>query len=218
MIPPVSTSAQTGGPTAPAAAQSSFTKGTDFTVFLKMLTTQMQNQNPLNPVEAADFAVQLATFSGVEQQVQTNQLLSRLTERMIGDDFGSWLDSDVATSDTVTVSDTSLRLGLPPAATGATRQDFVLTSPSGAEVLRLPLMPGQQELLLDVSAAGASPVLPGTYSAQVQSFRGQEQLSSAPVQEFARVTEVRRGPDGLTLVLANGTTARPADITSIRSR
>ncbi len=50
----------------------------DYTTFLKMLTTQMQNQDPLNPIESTDFAIQLATFSGVEQQVQTNQLLSGL--------------------------------------------------------------------------------------------------------------------------------------------
>ena len=41
----------------------------DFQTFLTMLTTQLQNQDPLNPVESSDFAVQLATFSGVEQQV-----------------------------------------------------------------------------------------------------------------------------------------------------
>ncbi len=45
-----------------------------------MLTVQMKNQDPLNPIQSSDFAVQLATFSGVEQQVRTNELLSRLAE------------------------------------------------------------------------------------------------------------------------------------------
>lgn len=44
----------------------------DFETFLKMLTTQIKNQDPLNPMEGTEFAVQLATFSGVEQQVMTN--------------------------------------------------------------------------------------------------------------------------------------------------
>ena len=48
----------------------------DFETFLKMLTTQMENQDPLNPVESAEFAMQLATFSGVEQQIRTNGLLA----------------------------------------------------------------------------------------------------------------------------------------------
>ena len=56
----------------------------DFETFLLMLTTQLENQDPLNPIESQDFAVQLATFSGVEQQVLTNDLLSDL-----GQGFGS---------------------------------------------------------------------------------------------------------------------------------
>lgn len=56
--------------------------GSDFETFLKMLTTQMKNQDPLNPMEASDFAVQLATFSSVEQQVLTNNILSGLSDQM----------------------------------------------------------------------------------------------------------------------------------------
>ena len=53
----------------------------DFNTFLRMLTVQMQNQDPLNPIDSADYAVQLATFSGVEQQVRTNQLAGRRWQR-----------------------------------------------------------------------------------------------------------------------------------------
>ena len=61
--PPAGSGAGAGAPAA------SFSGG-DFQTFLKMLTTQIKNQDPLNPMEGSDFAVQLATFSGVEQQVQ----------------------------------------------------------------------------------------------------------------------------------------------------
>ena len=44
--------------------------------FLTLLVAQLQNQDPMNPIDSADYAVQLATFSGVEQQVRTNQLLA----------------------------------------------------------------------------------------------------------------------------------------------
>lgn len=50
----------------------------DFETFLVMLTAQLQNQDPLNPMDSSDYAVQLATFSGVEQQVLTNELLRGL--------------------------------------------------------------------------------------------------------------------------------------------
>jgi len=51
----------------------------DFETFLKMLTAQMENQDPLDPMDSADYATQLATFSGVEQQVLTNDLLQVLS-------------------------------------------------------------------------------------------------------------------------------------------
>ena len=54
------------------APSSNSALSSDFETFLKMLTVQMENQDPLNPVDSADFAVQLATFSSVEQQVLTN--------------------------------------------------------------------------------------------------------------------------------------------------
>ena len=73
-------SPQTGitPPTAGGSDKAATNISADFETFLKMLTVQMQNQDPLNPIDSADYAVQLATFSGVEQQVQTNDLLKGL--------------------------------------------------------------------------------------------------------------------------------------------
>jgi flagellar basal-body rod modification protein FlgD len=68
-------------PTTPAPVAQPAAISSDFTTFLKMLTTQMQNQDPLNPIDSADYAVQLATFSGVEQSVKTNQLLESLGQQ-----------------------------------------------------------------------------------------------------------------------------------------
>jgi len=43
--------------------------------FLKLLINQLQNQDPLNPMDSQQFAVQLATFSSVEQLVSINKKL-----------------------------------------------------------------------------------------------------------------------------------------------
>lgn len=69
----------TGSPAIPSPTSSSGALTSDFDTFLRMLTVQMQNQDPLDPVDSADYAVQLATFSGVEQQVRTNELLTELS-------------------------------------------------------------------------------------------------------------------------------------------
>ncbi len=54
----------------------------DFDTFLKMLKVQMENQDPLNPTDSSEYAQQLATFSGVEQAVLTNDLLTALMVQM----------------------------------------------------------------------------------------------------------------------------------------
>ena len=51
---------------------------TDFQQFLTLLTTQIQNQDPLDPMDSGEFTSQLVAFTGVEQQINTNQKLDDL--------------------------------------------------------------------------------------------------------------------------------------------
>ena len=46
--------------------------------FLNLLVAQLQNQDPLNPLDSADFSAQLAQFSSLEQLMQINQRLTEL--------------------------------------------------------------------------------------------------------------------------------------------
>lgn len=50
----------------------------DYDSFLKLLIAQMQNQDPLEPMNSSDYVAQLATFSQVEQTVQSNGRLADL--------------------------------------------------------------------------------------------------------------------------------------------
>jgi flagellar basal-body rod modification protein FlgD len=50
----------------------------NFSTFLTLLTTQLQNQDPLNPMDSSQFTQQLVMFSQVEQQINTNQNLQTL--------------------------------------------------------------------------------------------------------------------------------------------
>lgn len=54
--------------------------GREFSNFLTLLTTQLKNQNPLNPLNTNQFTQQLVQFAGVEQQLKSNdQLASPVT-------------------------------------------------------------------------------------------------------------------------------------------
>jgi flagellar basal-body rod modification protein FlgD len=69
-----------------ASASSSSTTGaldntmiaSNFTTFLQLLTTQLQNQNPLDPLDTNQFTQQLVQFAQVEQQMKSNDELSTL--------------------------------------------------------------------------------------------------------------------------------------------
>ena len=50
----------------------------NFQSFLQLLTTQLQNQNPLSPLDTNQFTQQLVEFAGVQQQINTNDSLATL--------------------------------------------------------------------------------------------------------------------------------------------
>ena len=52
----------------------------NFDTFLQLLTTQLRNQNPLDPLDTNAFTQQLVQFSSVEQQLKTNDFLSALVQ------------------------------------------------------------------------------------------------------------------------------------------
>src|SRR5882672_12474904 len=70
---------------ASAASSSASTTGIDkntlagnFQTFLTLLTTQLKNQNPLDPLDTNQFTQQLVQFAQVEQQLKQNEQLATL--------------------------------------------------------------------------------------------------------------------------------------------
>jgi flagellar basal-body rod modification protein FlgD len=61
-----------------SAAAASATFGKNFDTFLRLLTTQLQNQDPLSPMDTTQFTQQLVQFSSVEQSIRQNQNLETL--------------------------------------------------------------------------------------------------------------------------------------------
>lgn len=60
------------------AASASSQLTANFDTFLKLLTTQLRNQDPLEPLDTEKFTEQLVQFSAVEQSIQTNSHLETL--------------------------------------------------------------------------------------------------------------------------------------------
>ncbi|MGD9863432.1 MAG: flagellar hook assembly protein FlgD [Pseudodonghicola sp.] len=72
----------TGTTTTSAASSNSLSQlGEDYTRFLTLLTAQIQNQDPLAPMDSTQFVSQLAQLSQVEQSVKTNTNLETLSSQ-----------------------------------------------------------------------------------------------------------------------------------------
>jgi len=52
--------------------------GEEFNTFLRLLTAQIKNQDPLAPLDSTQFVEQLATFTNLEMQAEGNQTLEEI--------------------------------------------------------------------------------------------------------------------------------------------
>jgi flagellar basal-body rod modification protein FlgD len=75
-IAPATTTPSTTSATASSASIGSIAG--NFNTFLTLLTTQLQHQDPLSPLDTNQFTQQLVQFASVEQQINMNTSLSTL--------------------------------------------------------------------------------------------------------------------------------------------
>lgn len=74
----LNTTPSTSTPTT-GSAKDTATFGKNFDQFLKLLVTQMQNQDPLEPMDASEFTNQLVQFASIEQNIKSNTLLEKIS-------------------------------------------------------------------------------------------------------------------------------------------
>lgn len=213
-----SPTALTNTTTATSATRTIKTTASDYDTFLKMLTTQMQNQDPLNPIDSADYAVQLATFSGVEQQTKTNQLLETLASRfdLLGmSELAGWVGNEARAQVPVQFSGNPVTIAPEPDAR-ADRAVLVVRNAAGSVVSRDDLvLPARTFDWQGTDMTGA--VLPdGRYSLSLESYAGETRLGETGVQSFARIDEVRGGTGGTRLMLAGGVEVDASAVTALR--
>lgn len=188
----------------------------DFETFLRMLTVQMQNQNPLEPIEASDFAVQLATFSGVEQQVRTNDLLSQMMSRMTLSELSEWIDRQVLTSAPKYVDGAPIRF-IVPENTDADHAELVFQTASGAEKGRFVASVDFTELDFTPPDYGSADYLDaGLYTVRIEWFKDGAFLGAGTASSYSKVAEARVEDEGVQLVLEHGHAVASADILGIR--
>jgi flagellar basal-body rod modification protein FlgD len=191
----------------------------DFETFLRMLTVQMQNQDPLNPLQSSDFAVQLATFSGVEQQVRTNELLQNLAEGLGGSaigQFADWIGKEVQSTAPARFDCTPIEIETTTIAR-ADSAELVVRDQSGRIVDRRPVPIEGGTVTWDGRAPTGESFLTGLYSFTVESRADGEAIGERPAETRGTVTEARIGAGSrIELLLDGGATVTPDEVTALR--
>lgn len=187
----------------------------DFQTFLTMLTAQMQNQDPLNPMDASDFAVQLATFSSVEQQTYTNQLLGAMLNRTGLADLGSWVGMEARLMSGAHFDGTPVDLA-PDPALGADSVTLVVRNGAGDVVDSRALAPDAQAYVWDGIGQNGQPLAAGTYTFELVSSARGEVLDTQPVAAYQPIREARQDGNTTLLVLPGHRYVDSADVTGLR--
>lgn len=190
----------------------------DFETFLKMLTAQMQNQDPLNPIDSQDFAVQLATFSGVEQQVQTNQLLQGLETQMglMGmAQMAGWVGMEARVSAAGYFDGAPITLS-PVPAFGADRVELIVKDVAGIEVERRNIPLSAESFSWDGFRLDGTHYPNGLYTFELANYAGTQHIADTPVELYARIIEVKSQPEGVVVTLEGGAEAHVSAVTALR--
>ena len=195
------------------SSTSSNTLSSDFDAYLQMLTVQMENQDPLNPADASEFSVQLATFSALEQQVLTNQLLEQmLSSSDQGSDLSmiNALGRKALVAADATYSGAPIDLRIPDLPSHDTAELKVLNA-FGGTVATMPITSDTRALQWppegDTTATEGA-----TYRFVVTTETEGEAPRTTQVLVPVTVSEVTRTDTGFDLFLENGETHRAATI------
>jgi flagellar basal-body rod modification protein FlgD len=194
-------------------------KATDYDNFLTLLTVQITNQDPLSPMSSDDFAVQLATFSGVEQQTKTNTLLEQqLAQNAQGSlaQMVGWVGKEARIAAPVHFDGLAPVTLSPNPGVGADKAVLVVKNAAGTEVSRteIPVTSADYEWQ-GLNAAG-TPLPPGVYDLTLESYQGAALLGSTGVEYFGRINEIRSSPGGVTALFPGGVEVSTALITALR--
>jgi len=215
----VSTSYQTPVKTTASADKQKNDKNYD--TFLKMMTTQIKNQDPLNPMSADQLAVQLATFSGVEQQTKTNDLLAQLLGQNALSGMGQmvgWVGKEARIAAPAYFDGATPVTLSPNPAQAATRAVLVVADQNGKEVSRTELPLGSADYDWQGRDSQGKALPKGVYALTLESWQGDKVIDTSPVEYYGKISEIRSTADGVAALLPGGVEALVAGVTAIREK
>ncbi len=194
----------------------------DFDTFLTLLTTQLQNQDPLEPLDTEQFTSQLVQFAGVEQSIQANSNLETLISLQSGANKQASLDLvgravSVAGGDFIlgdnNQQSTTLRYTLPANASNLTL-DIVDDAGRVVASLEGPTSGGQHDLVWNGQLANGAQAPGGLYRLQANATLADGSEIIPTIESRGRIDSLLLSGQSPQLII-NGRQVALDDITRV---
>ncbi len=201
-----------------SAKNASALNSVNFDTFLKLLVAQLENQDPLNPMEGTEFTSQIAQFSSLEQQINGNNLLERLVSER---DFGqqtlanSYLGRSVLGPGNLLKRDgTATTIGY-EAGEGATRVSLEILNNTNGQVVRTlngDPSKGVKTMVWDGKDSNGQLVSGETFTLRVRATDSDNKVRPSTGYVFGTVSSILNDANKVSLQMADG---RSIDATSV---
>ena len=194
-----------------------------FDTFLLLLTTQLQNQDPLDPLDTNQFTEQLVNFTSVEQQIKGNQLL----EQMLAGQKNAGLTTAISligssieyNGNVVALSESTagMKYILPANASEATIEIY---DTSGDLVRTVSVDPsaGQHDFVWDGRTDDGTLMEDGLYAFQLVAKDSEGTVVDSAVNPIATITGVETVGDEILLRSGNDLLIPLSDLRSVHGQ
>jgi flagellar basal-body rod modification protein FlgD len=190
----------------------------DFNTFLKLLTAQLRNQDPTSPLDSTQFVEQLASFSAVEQQIETNKKLESLAENLAVSGLEGatqWVGKQIeAVSSAARFQGETLNFVIPESNLGDSTE-IRISDASGKVVYSEETDNQRRQFSWNGENNDGDTVPNGDYVISVNRMTDGEVIDVSSALSLSRVLEARLEGSDVKLVLSNGGLIKPGEITAV---
>ena len=189
--------------------------------FLKMLSYQMQNQDPLNPQDGSKYTTDLATFAQLEQLTNMNKKMDLQKEQAIMEQkmiASSFVGKNIATSGNSIVTEkdgqrSTVLFNLEKPAQKVKVQLLDLKGNISAEIPMENVPAGSQQVIWDGKATDGYPAPKGQYQVVIRAFDENQKNIHVSTQVTGQVESVAFD-DGEVILRVNGKKVYLRDVSS----
>lgn len=206
------------------SAKSNPLSGVDFTTYITLLAKQLQNQDPMKPMDSAEFTSQIATYAQLEQQISSNQSLQKIAaskDYSMQAVAATYLDKDVLSSGNTIPFDgshpTDFGYTLTNPASSATVEIVDNTTGATVRTLEVDGSQGAHNLTWDGKDDSGNTAAAGTYTVKLSALDSTGAKVAGDTLTYKLAVELVTTNGETDLKLADGSVIPFTDVTSVRS-